>query len=366
MGTSGRASRPRIRRTAVAAAALLAFGLLTVVAAGGASSAQEAAPTSSLVDRDPRSAPSSTVAPAGGAIVPVQFNELVRLGLLMMESKPPTPPLVAAPPVVDPEPWTSPYRTGPRGESPVVTPPPALGPGDGTVYAVGDSVLLGTERWLGQVLGGWNLRLDARVSRRFPEGLDILRQNQASIGQVVVICLGHNYGGGGSSYGYIDDIMALTAKAQRVVFITQTEWSSPQVEVNRAIYAAAQRYPKIVVAPWAETIAANPEMLVDNVHPTSAGAVALANLVAIMVGPVSGISGSTPPPPKILPIPDDTRPAISIPSSTTTTKPGATTSTGATSTSTTSSSSSSTSTTAAPTSTSSSTTTSSSTPPTTP
>src|SRR5205814_800253 len=105
-----------------------------------------------------------------------------------------------------------------------------------------------------QVLDGWDVRIDAKVGRRFPEGIDILRMNQASIPQVVVICLGHNYGGGGSSYGYIDDIMALTARAERVVFITQTEWSPPQVEVNRAIYAAAARYPKIVVAPWAETI----------------------------------------------------------------------------------------------------------------
>jgi len=278
---------------------------------------------------DPRQAPSSTVAPQGGAPAPVQFNELVRLGLLMMDSKQPVPPVVAPTPTTSNTPWTQPYRTGPQGDSPTVVPPPALGIGDGTVYAIGDSVLLGTERWLGQVLGGWNVRLDAKVSRRFPEGIDVLRQNQPSVGQVVVICLGHNYGGGGSSYGYIDDIMALTAKAQRVVFITQTEWSNPQIEVNRAIYAAAARYPKIVVAPWAETIKANPQWLFDHVHPTSAGAVALANLIAIMVGPLPSITGIPSPPPFILPIPDDTRPAITtttVKGSSTTTKFSTTTS----------------------------------------
>ncbi len=279
-------------------------------------------------DSDPRQSPRSTVAPRGDVPSPVQFNELVRLGLLMMDSKQPVPPAELPTPTTNNTPWTQPYRTGPQGESPTVTPPPALGLGDGTVYAIGDSVLLGTDRWLGQVLGGWNLRLDAKVSRRFPEGLDILRQNQASVGQVVVICLGHNYGGGGSSYGYIDDIMALTSKAQRVVFITQVEWSRPQVEVNRAIRAAAERYPKIVVAPWAETIQANPQWLADHVHPTTAGAIALSNLIAIMVGPLPSVTGIPSPPPFILPVPDDTRPVITTSTTrvtTTTSKPTSTT-----------------------------------------
>jgi lysophospholipase L1-like esterase len=240
----------------------------------------------------------------------VQLSELVKLGLLLMEPKAVAGPGVApvAAPVVDPTPWAPPYKTGPTGESPVVTPPGALGPGDGTVYAVGDSVLLGTERWLGSTLGGWDLRLDARVSRRFPEGLDILRKNQASVGQVVVICLGHNYGGGGFAQSYVDEAIALSSRAQRIVFVTQTEWTPAQAEVNRAIYTAAARNPKVVVAPWAETIKANPQFLVDNVHPNTGGAVALANLVAVMVGPAPARTGQAPPRPVILPIPNDPRP----------------------------------------------------------
>ncbi len=313
---------------------VVAFLLLIAVVAPSwlATAGAEDAPP---VTADPRSQPASTIAPQGGLATPVQFSELVRLGLLMMDSKPPAPYVVpvTAPVAVSTTPWTQPYRTGPRGPSPVVTPPPALGPGDGRVFAVGDSVMLGTQRWLGQVLAGWNLTMDAKVGRRFPEGIDVLRQNQQLVGQVVVICLGHNYAGGGSSYGYIDDIMALTARAQRVVFITQTEWTSAQVEVNRAIYAAAARYPKIVVAPWAETIKANPQWLVDNVHPTTGGAIALANLVGIMVGPSGGVGSA------ILPIPDDTRPAITIPSSTTsTTRPGGSGSTSTTAPATTTSS----------------------------
>lgn len=249
----------------------------------------------------PTTAPSSTDQ--------VQLSDLVKLGLLLMEPKGATAGSSATPASpLDPNPWAPPYKTGPSGVSPVVTPPPALGPGDGTVYAIGDSVLLGTESYLRSTLGGWDLRLDARVSRRWPEGLDILRQNQASVGQVVVFCLGHNYGGGGFAQSYVDEAVALSAKAQRVVFVTQTEWTPAQAEVNRAIYAAAARDPRIVVAPWAETIKANPGFLVDNVHPNRGGATALANLIAVMVGPAPARTGVSPPKPVILPIPNDPTP----------------------------------------------------------
>ncbi|MFN8039489.1 MAG: hypothetical protein U0Q07_09790 [Acidimicrobiales bacterium] len=281
--------------------------------------------------------PPPTTAPA--ATDQVQLSDLVKLGLLLMEPKGAAAARSGASPAapLDPNPWAPPYKTGPSGVSPVVTPPPALGPGDGTVYAIGDSVLLGTESYLRSTLGGWDLRLDARVSRRWPEGLDVLRQNQASVGQVVVFCLGHNYGGGGFAQSYVDEAVALSAKAQRVVFVTQTEWTPAQAEVNRAIYAAAARDPRIVVAPWAETIKANPDFLVDNVHPNRGGAIALANLIAVMVGPAPARTGVSPPRPVILPIPNDPTPtptptAPPIGPSTTSTAPSATTTTRPTST----------------------------------
>jgi len=270
------------------------FGESANVPAPGGGQAQAPAPTP----------PAAT--PAAGD--QVQLSDLVKLGLLLMEPKGAAGRAGAAAAPIDPNPWAPPYKTGPSGVSPVVTLPPALGPGDGTVYAIGDSVLLGTESYLRSTLGGWDLRLDARVSRRWPEGLDILRQNQASVGQVVVFCLGHNYGGGGFAQSYVDEAVALSARAQRIVFVTQTEWTPAQAEVNRAIYAAAARDPRIVVAPWAETIKANPGFLVDNVHPNRGGATALANLIAVMVGPAPARTGVSPPKPVILPIPNDPTP----------------------------------------------------------
>ncbi|MEZ5144724.1 MAG: hypothetical protein R2726_19750 [Acidimicrobiales bacterium] len=354
--TRGVRAHPRRRRPAAlvlslaGAIALLWAGLAAAQPApdpGGAPPATFAEPAG-VPAPDGAETPAALPAGAAGADSSgdqVQLSDLVKLGLLLMEPKggQAVADAAAAPAVPDPTPWAPPYKTGPEGASPVVTPPPALGPGDGTVYAVGDSVLLGTQRYLGATLGGWDLRVDARVSRRWPEGLDVLRQNQASVGQVVVFCLGHNYGGGGFAQSYVDEAIALSARAQRIVFITQTEWTPAQAEVNRAIYAAAARNPKVVVAPWAETVRANPQFLVDNVHPNTGGAIALANLVAVMVGPAPPRTGVAPPRPNILPIPNDPRPtptptappigpSTSLPpSSTTTTVPRSTSSTAPTS-----------------------------------
>ncbi len=224
------------------------------------------------------------------------------------------------------EPPAAPYRTGTQPDSPVVVPPPALPPGDGTVYAVGDSVLLGTQDYLGTTLGGWDLRLDARVGRAFPEGIDIIRENHASLGQAAIIVLGHNYWGGGKVYGYLDEIMAEMRSVQRVVVVTVAEWSPAQPEVNRAIRALPQTYPNVVVADWQAVLAANPQFLSpDHVHPTRGGDVALANLIAIMLGPARP-NGRTVPPPKILRIPDDpTAPTPSPAGSGTTTSSTSTT-----------------------------------------
>ncbi|MCU0271191.1 MAG: hypothetical protein MUF83_21480 [Acidimicrobiales bacterium] len=258
-----------------------------------------------------------------------------------------------------------PYRTGPGGGSPEVVPPPALGPGDGTVYAIGDSVLLGAEPYLRTTLGGWDLRLDARVGRRVPEGLAVLQANRASVGQVVVFVLGHNYGGGGAFYGYLDALMAEVRGAHRVVLVTVAEWSPAQAEVNRAIRVAPLRYPNVVVADWAATAAANPRFLAgDRVHLTAAGNTALANLVAVVTCAAPERAGVVPPPPVILPLPDDSGGGPSpspVPSASSTTTSTATTST--TQPTTTTSTTTSSTTTTAPTTSTSSTTTSTSPPP---
>lgn len=248
-----------------------------------------------------------------------------------------------------------PYRTGPAAQSPEIIPPPPLVSGTGALYAVGDSVLLGAEPYLRTTLDGWDVRLDARVSRGVPEGFDLVRLNRDRIGDVLVVVLGHNYGGGGKFGPWLENLLSGLTDVPRVVLVTVTEWSGAQPEVNRAIRQAPARHPNVVVADWAAVAAANPQFLRDHVHTTRSGAVALANLIAVMAGPAPSVDGRPPPRPRLLPIPDEPRRAP-VRSTTTTTvrvRPGGTgsTSTSASTSTTRPAVSSTTTTEAAPTST---------------
>jgi hypothetical protein len=306
---------------------LVAFVALVLVATACGSSDAAPPPPATRVPATAPALDTSVEAPwVGGGSAAAYAGMLPTL--LGAPKRPPVDPLALLALLLKPS--GPPYKTGPNKDSPVVIPPFALPAGDGTVYAVGDSVLLGTKDYLPTTLGGWDLRLDARVGRTMPEGLSIISDNRASIGQAMIICLGHNYGGGGKFISYLDQLMAMTPKVQRVIVMTVAEWSPAQVEVNRAVRALPAIYSNVVVADWQAVVAANPQFLIsDHVHPTAAGRVALANLLGVLLGPAKP-NGRSVPPPRILPLPDDapvSTGSTAAPTSTTSTSSTSTTST---------------------------------------
>jgi lysophospholipase L1-like esterase len=161
--------------------------------------------------------------------------------------------------------------------------PPPVGPGTGTVLAVGDSVLEGTAPLLTELLGDWDLEIDALQGRGLPDGLDQLEAHGSA--QVVVVVLGHNYERAGEAFAWFEDLRQLTRGAERVVVATVAEWSPLQAEVNQAIWLLAAAEPSVVVADWASVVKANPSYLrSDDVHLTPEGNDALARLLAALVG----------------------------------------------------------------------------------
>lgn len=284
----GRPLRRRTLAVALVATALVALSVGAAAEAVGRSVADGDPPTPDL-RRPVLLSLARRVAPPGGAPLPLGGEEATA------------------------------YRTGPTAESPEIIPPPPLTSGDGELFAVGDSVLLGAEPYLRTTLDGWDVTLDARVSRGVPEGFDIVREQRDHLGDVLVVVLGHNYGGGGRFGPWLDDLLVELHDVQRVVLVTVTEWSPAQAEVNRAIRVAPGRHQNVVVADWAAVVAANPQFLRDHVHPSRSGAMALANLIAVMTGPAPGSAGR----PRLLPIPFEW-PTRSTTTSTTRVGPGGT------------------------------------------
>jgi len=170
----------------------------------------------------------------------------------------------------------------------------ALGKGGTKVYVIGDSVLLGAKEEVPAELDGWDVTMDATGSRRLTQAAVDIEENGA-VARVVVINLGNNYipneaspGGATTFAGQIDEVMESLSDVDRVVWVTVAEVSDSRREINAAIRAAEDEYDNVVVLDWASVVEANPgndEIAGDALHLGSAGQQAIAELIAMGVGP---------------------------------------------------------------------------------
>lgn len=151
---------------------------------------------------------------------------------------------------------------------------------------LGDSVLLGTTQTMPAALRGWRVTMDTVGSRRLTQAIQELRAKRTRIGAVLVIQMGNNYipGEDGSFGSQIDQAMRVLTGVGRVVWVTVAEKWPNRIPLNRAIRAAAARWPTIRVADWAPLIAAHPGYAYDMLHLTPSGRLAMARLVAAAVG----------------------------------------------------------------------------------
>ncbi len=159
-----------------------------------------------------------------------------------------------------------------------------LPPGDNSVYILGDSVILGTQYVIDATLAGWRVTLDAKVSRRMDQGLDIVRSKGGVLGRVVVVHLCTNWFGG--DYGAAaDELIAMLHGVDRIVWATCVPWVGEINAANDAINALPGRYPNLAVVDWA-AIAGTPGYTGgDGLHLQGIGQSALADLVAHAIGP---------------------------------------------------------------------------------
>jgi lysophospholipase L1-like esterase len=132
---------------------------------------------------------------------------------------------------------------------------------------------------------GWQLTLDAEVSRS-PLGAYLeLKKRQRDIPEVVVILIGHNYGGNLPVVTQqFNDIMGQLTKAKKIVFLLNEEFKRSIVDVNNVIRGLAAADPRIHLVDW-NTLSEGPGFRgPDNVHLTPLGAKLLAVIIAQAVG----------------------------------------------------------------------------------
>jgi lysophospholipase L1-like esterase len=146
-----------------------------------------------------------------------------------------------------------------------------------TLVHVGDSLAVGTDPYLPELLPGWTLTASASVGRRSDEGLVALQQLAAPLPRVLILSLGTNDNPA--------DVEAFTATVREVTklagprrCVVWTTISRPAVRgvsyaaFNRVLRGEAQRSSAFKIVDWAAMVARNPSYLrADRVHGVSAG-----------------------------------------------------------------------------------------------
>ena len=183
----------------------------------------------------------------------------------------------------------------PRTTSAVTQPdlPPLTDP---RVFMVGDSVLLATTQGRPDALDtyvgslGWQITVDARVSRFTDEGIRVLRKRRGEVHEVAVVLLGNNYGGNELQFAaQVDEILQMLDGVRVIVMLTVPVYDQKQNEVNDILRQAAATDSRIVLVDWEAYTRLDPSVLSgDDVHPTSYGADVIAQLIGLNLGHAPG------------------------------------------------------------------------------
>ncbi len=309
----GHASYTLVERPAVAGGATLAIPR-SIRPLAVASTVLLVAGVAGIVVNLPANDPIAATLRAGEQILSSQA-----IGSPAAVSAPPAPPAAPLSARPRPAPTATPSTTAPAATAPAATPvtpapppPTTLGPGPppGTVAvtAIGDSVMLSAAGPLKDRLGPSG-SIDAKVSRQFREGVEIVRslRDEGRLAPVLVVHLGTN---GPPRPAEVDAMMSAAGAGSRVLFVTVRVKRSWAEETNGVLSEAAGRHPAATLVDW-EALSEGQSgwFLSDGTHLTTEGAEAYAALVGSML--------PTPPPTP----PPSAAPATASPPTTTPARP---------------------------------------------
>ncbi len=167
------------------------------------------------------------------------------------------------------------------------------------VIVIGDSVLAATSSRYSDdmcealVPLGWQVEVDAEPGRFIEFGNEVLDARLPEGWDASVILLGNNYRG--SETGYRDELARIVDRLSPnpVVLLTVTEWDPSREKVNEVILDVAAAHDNVTIVDWRNTTAENEKFTgYDHLHLTMAGRRALAEDVALALGPAPKVPGA--------------------------------------------------------------------------
>ena len=153
--------------------------------------------------------------------------------------------------------------------------------GSRSVWAIGDSIMVGAETHLRELVPG--IVLDAEPGRAAVEGIDALdgMLSTGDVPEVLVFALGTN---AGATPAQIDRVMEMAAGIDEVVFVNVTVPRDWEDSTNAAIADAVDRYGNATLVDWNRESRDQSQLFrSDGFHPNATGSERWANLIVIQV-----------------------------------------------------------------------------------
>ena len=147
--------------------------------------------------------------------------------------------------------------------------------GDADVLVVGDSLAVGTMPFLGPLLDGRNVVAAAKNGITTPQGMKLVRRELRLVTpKTVVISLGSNDGSNAQRFAdRVRRTMSLLPENACVIWSTiiRPKRKGAYRGLNRVLYQARRRDPRIVVVNWEYAVNVGAVFLPDGLHADEAG-----------------------------------------------------------------------------------------------
>ena len=168
------------------------------------------------------------------------------------------------------------------------------------VVVVGDSLAVGTQPFLGDLLPDSDLTWDARSGRTTPEGMRALRTILRTVTPTtVVVSLGTNDGSDPARFAdRLRRTLAAIPPTSCVVWasIIRPPRKGAYLGLNRVLRSAAQRDARLRIVNWDRAVARGSVALPDGLHPDRTGYRYRSHLIATAVHRGCGVRGAVPAP----------------------------------------------------------------------
>lgn len=164
------------------------------------------------------------------------------------------------------------------------------------VLVVGDSLAVGTQPFLGEMLDGSDLTWDARSGRTTPEGMQALRAALRTVTPTtVIVSLGTNDGSDPARFAdRVHRTLATIPPSACVVWasIIRPARKGAYLGLNRVLRAAAEHDPRLTVVNWDQAVARGSVALPDGLHPDRTGYRYRSRLIRTAVHRGCGVGGA--------------------------------------------------------------------------